>query len=74
MVGKGLLMLLVEMILCFFCVQKMDVLSFQVSLVGYVMMMQVVNVLLSILFMMMMFFGIIKLVKVFIIGVGVVGL
>lgn len=37
------------------------------------MMLQVVNNLFSILFMMMMLFGIIKLVKVFIIGVGVVG-
>lgn len=54
--------------------QKMDALSSQASLAGYVMMMQAANTLPSILPMMMTPSGTIKPAKVFIIGAGVAGL
>ena len=54
--------------------QKMDALSSQASLAGYVMVMQAANYLPSILPMMMTPSGTIKPAKVFIIGAGVAGL
>lgn len=54
--------------------QKMDALSSQASLAGYVMMMQAANALPSILPMMMTPSGTIKPAKVFVIGAGVAGL
>lgn len=54
--------------------QKMDALSSQASLAGYVMVMQAANLLPSILPMMMTPSGTIKPAKVFIIGAGVAGL
>jgi NAD(P) transhydrogenase subunit alpha len=54
--------------------QKMDALSSQASLAGYVMMLQAANTLPSILPMMMTPSGTIKPAKVFIIGAGVAGL
>ena len=54
--------------------QKMDALSSQASLAGYVMMLQAANNLPSILPMMMTPSGTIKPAKVFIIGAGVAGL
>ena len=54
--------------------QKMDALSSQASLAGYVMVMQAANALPSILPMMMTPSGTIKPAKVFIIGAGVAGL
>lgn len=54
--------------------QKMDALSSQASLAGYVMVMQAVNALPSVLPMMMTPAGTLKPAKVFIIGAGVAGL
>jgi NAD(P) transhydrogenase subunit alpha len=54
--------------------QKMDALSSQASLAGYVMVMQAVNALDSVLPMMMTPAGTLKPAKVFIIGAGVAGL
>ncbi|MFT4939102.1 MAG: NAD(P) transhydrogenase subunit alpha [Paraglaciecola sp.] len=54
--------------------QKMDALSSQASLAGYVMVMQAVNVLDSVLPMMMTPAGTLKPAKVFVIGAGVAGL
>ncbi|BFT31896.1 Re/Si-specific NAD(P)(+) transhydrogenase subunit alpha [Alteromonas sp. D210916BOD_24] len=54
--------------------QKMDALSSQASLAGYVMVMQAANLLPSILPMMMTPSGTIKPAKVFVIGAGVAGL
>lgn len=54
--------------------QKMDALSSQASLAGYVMMMQAVNQLDSVLPMMMTPAGTLKPAKVFVIGAGVAGL
>lgn len=54
--------------------QKMDALSSQASLAGYVMVMQAVNTLASVLPMMMTPAGTLKPAKVFIIGAGVAGL
>lgn len=74
MAGKGLSTLSVEMIPRSSRAQKMDALSSQASLAGYVMMMQAANALPSILPMMMTPSGTIKPAKVFIIGAGVAGL
>ncbi|MDC8829478.1 NAD(P) transhydrogenase subunit alpha [Alteromonas gilva] len=74
MAGKGLSTLSVEMIPRSSRAQKMDALSSQASLAGYVMMMQAANKLPSILPMMMTPSGTIKPAKVFIIGAGVAGL
>jgi NAD(P) transhydrogenase subunit alpha len=54
--------------------QKMDALSSQASLAGYVMVMQAVNTLDSVLPMMMTPAGTLKPAKVFVIGAGVAGL
>ena len=54
--------------------QKMDALSSQASLAGYVMVMQAVNALDSVLPMMMTPAGTLKPAKVFVIGAGVAGL
>ena len=74
MADKGLSTLSVEMIPRSSRAQKMDALSSQASLAGYVMMMQAANALPSILPMMMTPSGTIKPAKVFIIGAGVAGL
>lgn len=71
---KGLTALSVEMIPRSSRAQKMDALSSQASLAGYVMVMQAANQLPSILPMMMTPSGTIKPAKVFIIGAGVAGL
>lgn len=54
--------------------QKMDALSSQASLAGYVMVMQAINALDSVLPMMMTPAGTLKPAKVFVIGAGVAGL
>jgi NAD(P) transhydrogenase subunit alpha len=54
--------------------QKMDALSSQASLAGYVMVMQAVNALDSVLPMMMTPAGTLKPAKIFVIGAGVAGL
>ncbi|MDF3127562.1 NAD(P) transhydrogenase subunit alpha [Rheinheimera sp. 1928-s] len=71
---KGLTAISVEMIPRSSRAQKMDALSSQASLAGYVMVMQAVNQLPSILPMMMTPSGTIKPAKVFVIGAGVAGL
>jgi NAD(P) transhydrogenase subunit alpha len=71
---KGLTALSVEMIPRSSRAQKMDALSSQASLAGYVMVMQAVNQLPSILPMMMTPSGTIKPAKVFVLGAGVAGL
>lgn len=71
---KGLTAISVEMIPRSSRAQKMDALSSQASLAGYVMVMQAANHLPSILPMMMTPSGTIKPAKVFIIGAGVAGL
>lgn len=71
---KGLTAISVEMIPRSSRTQKMDALSSQASLAGYVMVMQAANKLPSILPMMMTPSGTIKPAKVFIIGAGVAGL
>ncbi|AFT80133.1 MULTISPECIES: NAD(P) transhydrogenase subunit alpha [Alteromonas] len=71
---KGLTAISVEMIPRSSRAQKMDALSSQASLAGYVMVMQAANKLPSILPMMMTPSGTIKPAKVFIIGAGVAGL
>jgi NAD(P) transhydrogenase subunit alpha len=71
---KGLTAISVEMIPRSSRAQKMDALSSQASLAGYVMVMQAANQLPSILPMMMTPSGTIKPAKVFIIGAGVAGL
>jgi NAD(P) transhydrogenase subunit alpha len=72
--SKGLTAISVEMIPRSSRAQKMDALSSQASLAGYVMVMQAANQLPSILPMMMTPSGTIKPAKVFIIGAGVAGL
>ncbi|NVK56303.1 MAG: NAD(P) transhydrogenase subunit alpha [Alteromonadaceae bacterium] len=74
MAAKQLSALSVEMIPRSSRAQKMDALSSQASLAGYVMMMQAANQLPGILPMMMTPSGTIKPAKVFIIGAGVAGL
>ena len=69
--NKGLTAISVEMIPRSSRAQKMDALSSQASLAGYVMVMQAANYLPSILPMMMTPSGTIKPAKVFIIGAGV---
>ncbi|GEA09902.1 NAD(P) transhydrogenase subunit alpha [Alteromonas sp. KUL49] len=71
---KGLTGISVEMIPRSSRAQKMDALSSQASLAGYVMVMQAASLLPSILPMMMTPSGTIKPAKVFIIGAGVAGL
>lgn len=71
---KGLTAISVEMIPRSSRAQKMDALSSQASLAGYVMVMQAANQLPSILPMMMTPSGTIKPAKVFVIGAGVAGL
>ncbi len=71
---KGVSTLSVEMIPRSSRAQKMDALSSQASLAGYVMLMQAANKLPSILPMMMTPSGTIKPAKVFVIGAGVAGL
>lgn len=71
---KGLTALSVEMIPRSSRAQKMDALSSQASLAGYVMVMQAVNQLPSILPMMMTPSGTIKPARVFVLGAGVAGL
>ena len=71
---RGLTAISVEMIPRSSRAQKMDALSSQASLAGYVMVMQAANKLPSILPMMMTPSGTIKPAKVFIIGAGVAGL
>ncbi|GEA08220.1 NAD(P) transhydrogenase subunit alpha [Alteromonas sp. KUL42] len=71
---RGLTAISVEMIPRSSRAQKMDALSSQASLAGYVMVMQAANQLPSILPMMMTPSGTIKPAKVFIIGAGVAGL
>ena len=71
---KGLTAISVEMIPRSSRAQKMDALSSQASLAGYVMVMQAANYLPSILPMMMTPSGTIKPAKVFVIGAGVAGL
>lgn len=71
---KGLTGISVEMIPRSSRAQKMDALSSQASLAGYVMVMQAAGLLPSILPMMMTPSGTIKPAKVFIIGAGVAGL
>jgi len=71
---KALTAISVEMIPRSSRAQKMDALSSQASLAGYVMVMQAANQLPSILPMMMTPSGTIKPAKVFIIGAGVAGL
>nr|WP_203565512.1 NAD(P) transhydrogenase subunit alpha [Alteromonas profundi] len=72
--NKGLTAISVEMIPRSSRAQKMDALSSQASLAGYVMVMQAANHLPSILPMMMTPSGTIKPAKVFVIGAGVAGL
>ncbi|MBU2978271.1 NAD(P) transhydrogenase subunit alpha [Alteromonas sp. C1M14] len=74
MAKRRLTTLSVEMIPRSSRAQKMDALSSQASLAGYVMVMQAANHLPSILPMMMTPSGTIKPAKVFIIGAGVAGL
>ncbi|WP_100656913.1 NAD(P) transhydrogenase subunit alpha [Alteromonas flava] len=71
---RGLTAISVEMIPRSSRAQKMDALSSQASLAGYVMMLQAANQYASILPMMMTPSGTIKPAKVFIIGAGVAGL
>ena len=71
---RGLTAISVEIIPRSSRAQKMDALSSQASLAGYVMVMQAANQLPSILPMMMTPSGTIKPAKVFIIGAGVAGL
>merc|ERR1712137_1197821 len=71
---RGLTAISVEMIPRSSRAQKMDALSSQASLAGYVMVIQAANKLPSILPMMMTPSGTIKPAKVFIIGAGVAGL
>lgn len=72
--GKNLTAISVEMIPRSSRAQKMDALSSQASLAGYVMVMQAATQLPSILPMMMTPSGTIKPAKVFVIGAGVAGL
>ncbi|WP_269518210.1 NAD(P) transhydrogenase subunit alpha [Alteromonas sp. BMJM2] len=74
MAEKQLTAISVEMIPRSSRAQKMDALSSQASLAGYVMVMQAASLLPSILPMMMTPSGTIKPAKVFIIGAGVAGL
>jgi NAD(P) transhydrogenase subunit alpha len=71
---KGVTSISMEMIPRISRCQKMDALSSQASLAGYVMVMQAVNTLPSVLPMMMTPAGTLKPAKVFIIGAGVAGL
>lgn len=71
---RGLTAISVEMIPRSSRAQKMDALSSQANLAGYVMVMQAANQLPSILPMMMTPSGTIKPAKVFVIGAGVAGL
>lgn len=72
--AKSITTLSVEMIPRSSRAQKMDALSSQASLAGYVMVMQAANALPSILPMMMTPSGTIKPAKIYIIGAGVAGL
>ncbi|MFT6898809.1 MAG: NAD(P) transhydrogenase subunit alpha [Paraglaciecola sp.] len=72
--SKGVTSISMEMIPRISRCQKMDALSSQASLAGYVMVMQAVNTLPSVLPMMMTPAGTLKPAKVFIIGAGVAGL
>ncbi|MBJ2136392.1 NAD(P) transhydrogenase subunit alpha [Paraglaciecola chathamensis] len=72
--SKGLTSISMEMIPRISRCQKMDALSSQASLAGYVMVMQSVNTLANVLPMMMTPAGTLKPAKVFIIGAGVAGL
>lgn len=72
--NKGLTSISMEMIPRISRCQKMDALSSQASLAGYVMVMQAVNTLANVLPMMMTPAGTLKPAKVFIIGAGVAGL
>ena len=72
--AKGVTSISMEMIPRISRCQKMDALSSQASLAGYVMVMQAVNTLPSVLPMMMTPAGTLKPAKVFIIGAGVAGL
>jgi NAD(P) transhydrogenase subunit alpha len=72
--NKGVTSISMEMIPRISRCQKMDALSSQASLAGYVMVMQAVNTLPSVLPMMMTPAGTLKPAKVFIIGAGVAGL
>ena len=72
--SKGLTSISMEMIPRISRCQKMDALSSQASLAGYVMVMQAVNTLANVLPMMMTPAGTLKPAKVFIIGAGVAGL
>ena len=71
---KGVTSISMEMIPRISRCQKMDALSSQASLAGYVMVMQAVNTLPNVLPMMMTPAGTLKPAKVFIIGAGVAGL
>ncbi len=71
---KGVTSISMEMIPRISRCQKMDALSSQASLAGYVMVMQAVNTLPTVLPMMMTPAGTLKPAKVFIIGAGVAGL
>lgn len=72
--AKNITSISVEMIPRISRCQKMDALSSQASLAGYVMVMQAVNELDSVLPMMMTPAGTLKPSKVFVIGAGVAGL
>ncbi|MEH6714079.1 MAG: NAD(P)(+) transhydrogenase (Re/Si-specific) subunit alpha, partial [Paraglaciecola polaris] len=72
--SKGVTSISMEMIPRISRCQKMDALSSQASLAGYVMVMQAVNTLPNVLPMMMTPAGTLKPAKVFIIGAGVAGL
>ena len=72
--SKGLTSISMEMIPRISRCQKMDALSSQASLAGYVMVMQAVNTLANVLPMMMTPAGTLKPAKVFIMGAGVAGL
>ena len=72
--AKGVTSISMEMIPRISRCQKMDALSSQASLAGYVMVMQAVNTLPSVLPMMMTPAGTLKPAKVVIIGAGVAGL
>lgn len=71
---KGATSISMEMIPRISRCQKMDALSSQASLAGYVMVMQAVNALPAVLPMMMTPAGTLKPAKVFVIGAGVAGL
>lgn len=74
MVECGIIVFVFEVVLCILWVQSLDVFFLQVNIVGYKVVMFVVNYYLCFMLMLMIVVGIVKVVCVLIFGVGVVGL